>query len=47
MKKNIGKPNIILNYISNRLRWLGHNWRIPENNPTRILTFRNPMGSCA
>ncbi|GFX97616.1 endonuclease-reverse transcriptase [Trichonephila clavipes] len=30
---------------SNRLRWLGHIWRIPENNQTRAYTFKNPMRS--
>ncbi|GFV57025.1 general transcription factor II-I repeat domain-containing protein 2A [Trichonephila clavipes] len=30
---------------SNRLRWLGHIWRSPENNQTRAYTFKNPMGS--
>ncbi|GFU03593.1 endonuclease-reverse transcriptase, partial [Trichonephila clavipes] len=30
---------------SNRLRWLGHIWRSPENNQTRVYTFKNPMGS--
>ncbi|GFV51738.1 endonuclease-reverse transcriptase [Trichonephila clavipes] len=30
---------------SNRLRWLGHIWRCPENNQTRAYTFKNPMGS--
>ncbi|GFV86314.1 endonuclease-reverse transcriptase [Trichonephila clavipes] len=30
---------------SNRLRWLGHIWRSPENNQTRTYTFKNPMGS--
>ncbi|GFT13749.1 uncharacterized protein TNCV_3832021 [Trichonephila clavipes] len=30
---------------SNRLRWLGHFWRSPENNQTRAYTFKNPMGS--
>ncbi|GFS77300.1 endonuclease-reverse transcriptase [Trichonephila clavipes] len=29
----------------NRLRWLGHIWRSPENNQTRAYTFKNPMGS--
>ncbi|GFV67993.1 reverse transcriptase domain-containing protein [Trichonephila clavipes] len=29
---------------SNRLRWLGHIWRSPENNQTRAYTFKNPMG---
>ncbi|GFW96107.1 endonuclease-reverse transcriptase [Trichonephila clavipes] len=30
---------------TNRLRWLGHIWRSPENNQTRAYTFKNPMGS--
>ncbi|GFX37302.1 hypothetical protein TNCV_76461 [Trichonephila clavipes] len=30
---------------SNRLRWLGHIWRSPENNQTRAYTFKNPKGS--
>ncbi|GFT12786.1 uncharacterized protein TNCV_5095261 [Trichonephila clavipes] len=30
---------------SNRLRWLGHIWRSPENNQTRTYIFKNPMGS--
>ncbi|GFU66757.1 PH and SEC7 domain-containing protein 3, partial [Trichonephila clavipes] len=30
---------------SNRLRWLGHIWRSPENNQSRAYTFKNPMGS--
>ncbi|GFU48305.1 uncharacterized protein TNCV_2053891 [Trichonephila clavipes] len=30
---------------SNRLRWLGHIWRSPDNNQTRAYTFKNPMGS--
>ncbi|GFS78389.1 reverse transcriptase domain-containing protein [Trichonephila clavipes] len=30
---------------SNRLRWLGHIWRSPENNQTRAYTLKNLMGS--
>ncbi|GFS47671.1 endonuclease-reverse transcriptase [Trichonephila clavipes] len=36
------KPQVIRN---NRLRWLGHIWRSPENNQTRAYTFKNTMGS--
>ncbi|GFW20554.1 endonuclease-reverse transcriptase [Trichonephila clavipes] len=39
------EPQVIQVIRSNRLRWLGHIWRSPENNQTRAYTFKNPMGS--
>ncbi|GFX15457.1 extracellular sulfatase Sulf-1 [Trichonephila clavipes] len=39
------EPQVALVIRSNRLRWLGHIWRSPENNQTRAYTFKNPMGS--
>ncbi|GFX37137.1 uncharacterized protein TNCV_4797051 [Trichonephila clavipes] len=39
------KPQVTQVIRSNRLRWLGHIWRSPENNQTRAYTFKNPMGS--
>ncbi|GFT95308.1 endonuclease-reverse transcriptase [Trichonephila clavipes] len=39
------EPQVIQDIRSNRLRWLGHIWRSPENNQTRAYTFKNPMGS--
>ncbi|GBN16958.1 hypothetical protein AVEN_182787-1 [Araneus ventricosus] len=35
------EPQVTQIIRSNRLRWLGHVWRIPENNPTRMHTFKN------
>ncbi|GFW48376.1 endonuclease-reverse transcriptase [Trichonephila clavipes] len=39
------EPQVTQVIRSNRLRWLGHIWRSPENNQTRACTFKNPMGS--
>ncbi|GFY13055.1 endonuclease-reverse transcriptase [Trichonephila clavipes] len=39
------EPQVTQVIQSNRLRWLGHIWRSPENNQTRTYTFKNPMGS--
>ncbi|GFY30600.1 endonuclease-reverse transcriptase [Trichonephila clavipes] len=39
------EPQVTQVIRSNRLRWLGHIWRSPENNQTRAYTFKNPMGS--
>ncbi|GFW24800.1 endonuclease-reverse transcriptase [Trichonephila clavipes] len=39
------EPQVTQVIRSNRLRWLGHIWRSPENNQTRAYTFQNPMGS--
>ncbi|GFU29703.1 endonuclease-reverse transcriptase [Trichonephila clavipes] len=39
------EPQVIQVIRSNKLRWLGHIWRSPENNQTRAYTFKNPMGS--
>ncbi|GFV78376.1 endonuclease-reverse transcriptase [Trichonephila clavipes] len=39
------EPQVTQVIRSNRLRWLGHIWRSPENNQTRAHTFKNPMGS--
>ncbi|GFX46841.1 reverse transcriptase domain-containing protein [Trichonephila clavipes] len=39
------EPQVTQVIRSNRLRWLGHIWRTPENNQTRAYTFKNPMGS--
>ncbi|GFU18886.1 endonuclease-reverse transcriptase [Trichonephila clavipes] len=39
------EPQVTQIIRSNRLRWLGHIWRSPENNQTRPYTFKNPMGS--
>ncbi|GFW55317.1 integrase catalytic domain-containing protein [Trichonephila clavipes] len=39
------KPQVTQVIPSNRLRWLGHIWRSPENNQTIAYTFKNPMGS--
>ncbi|GFX04312.1 endonuclease-reverse transcriptase [Trichonephila clavipes] len=39
------EPQVTQVIRSNRLRWLGHIWRSPENNQTRAYTFNNPMGS--
>ncbi|GFW46081.1 endonuclease-reverse transcriptase [Trichonephila clavipes] len=39
------EPQVTQIIRSNRLRWLGHIWRRPENNQTRAYTFQNPMGS--
>lgn len=39
------QPQVIQVIRSNRLRWIGHLWRSPEGNPTRICTFKNPEGS--
>ncbi|GBM27912.1 hypothetical protein AVEN_256704-1 [Araneus ventricosus] len=40
------KENQVTQIIrSNRLRWLGHVWRTPENNPSRLHTFKNPGGA--
>ncbi|GBO28450.1 hypothetical protein AVEN_190236-1 [Araneus ventricosus] len=35
------EPQVIQIIRSNRLRRLGHVWRTPENNPTRLHTFKN------
>ncbi|GFT43802.1 hypothetical protein TNCV_4464511 [Trichonephila clavipes] len=37
------EPQVTQVIRSNRLRWLGHIWRSPENNQTRAYTFKNPM----
>ncbi|GFW64986.1 40S ribosomal protein S14 [Trichonephila clavipes] len=39
------EPQVTQVIRSNRLRWLGHIWRSPENNQTRAYTFKNPMRS--
>ncbi|GFX51630.1 craniofacial development protein 2 [Trichonephila clavipes] len=39
------EPQVTQVIRSNRLRWLGHIWKSPENNQTRAYTFKNPMGS--
>ncbi|GBM36009.1 hypothetical protein AVEN_78104-1 [Araneus ventricosus] len=39
------EPQVTQIIRSNRLRWLGHVWRTPENNPTRFHTFKNPEGA--
>ncbi|GFS82945.1 hypothetical protein TNCV_1568311 [Trichonephila clavipes] len=39
------EPQVTQVIRSNRLRWLNHIWRSPENNQTRDYTFKNPMGS--
>ncbi|GFW90122.1 endonuclease-reverse transcriptase [Trichonephila clavipes] len=39
------EPQVTQVIRSNRLRWLGHIWRSPENKQTRAYTFQNPMGS--
>ncbi|GFW37931.1 reverse transcriptase domain-containing protein [Trichonephila clavipes] len=39
------EPQVTQVIRSNRLRWLGHIWRSPENNQTRAYTFKNPVGS--
>ncbi|GFX52023.1 reverse transcriptase domain-containing protein [Trichonephila clavipes] len=39
------EPQVTRVIRSNRLRWLGHIWRSPENNQTRAYTFKNHMGS--
>ncbi|GFU70417.1 uncharacterized protein TNCV_3442341 [Trichonephila clavipes] len=39
------EPQVTQVIRSNRLRWLGHICRSPENNQTRAYTFKNPMGS--
>ncbi|GFX24991.1 reverse transcriptase domain-containing protein [Trichonephila clavipes] len=39
------EPKVTQVIRSNRLRWLGHIWRSPENNQTRAYAFKNPMGS--
>ncbi|GFV48775.1 endonuclease-reverse transcriptase [Trichonephila clavipes] len=41
------EPQVTQVIRSNRLRWLGHIWRSPENNQTKAYTFKNPMGSRA
>lgn len=41
------EPQVTQIIRSNRLRWLGHVWRTPENNPTRLYTFKNPEGARA
>ncbi|GFU95589.1 endonuclease-reverse transcriptase [Trichonephila clavipes] len=44
-KRLYKEPQVTQVIRSNRLRWLGHIWRSPENNQTRAYTFKNPMGS--
>ncbi|GFV79493.1 endonuclease-reverse transcriptase [Trichonephila clavipes] len=39
------EPQVTQVIRSNRLRWLGHTWRSPENNQTRAYTFKNSMRS--
>ncbi|GFY01273.1 endonuclease-reverse transcriptase [Trichonephila clavipes] len=39
------EPQVTQVIRSNRLRWLGHIWRSPENNQSRAYIFKNPMGS--
>ena len=39
------QPQITQVIRSNRLRWLGHIWRGPEESPVRTATFKNPEGS--
>ncbi|GBO16714.1 hypothetical protein AVEN_127729-1 [Araneus ventricosus] len=41
------EPQVTQIIRSNRLRWLGHVWRTPENNRTRLHTFKNPGRACA
>ncbi|KMQ81618.1 endonuclease-reverse transcriptase [Lasius niger] len=41
------EPQVTQIIRSNRLRWLGHVWRTPDNNPTRLYTFKNPGGTRA
>ncbi|GBN86028.1 hypothetical protein AVEN_208269-1 [Araneus ventricosus] len=41
------EPQVTQIIRSNRLRWLGHVWRTPENNPTRLHTFKNTGGARA
>ncbi|GBM36259.1 hypothetical protein AVEN_145978-1 [Araneus ventricosus] len=41
------EPQVTQIIRSDRLRWLGHVWRTPENNPTRLHTFKNPGGARA
>ncbi|GBM91045.1 hypothetical protein AVEN_147503-1 [Araneus ventricosus] len=41
------EPQVTQIIRSNRLRWLGHVWRTPENNPIRLHTFKNPGGARA
>ncbi|GFS53654.1 uncharacterized protein TNCV_730751 [Trichonephila clavipes] len=36
------EPQVTQLIRSNRLRWLGHIWRSPENNQTSAYTFKNP-----
>ncbi|GFX87770.1 endonuclease-reverse transcriptase [Trichonephila clavipes] len=45
LKKLYKEPQVTQVIQSNRLRWLGHIWRSPENNQTRAYTFKNPIGS--
>nr|XP_042909974.1 uncharacterized protein LOC122271741 [Parasteatoda tepidariorum] len=45
LRNIFGPPQIVQVIRSNRLRWLGHIWRSPENNAVRIATFKNPSGS--
>ncbi|GBM44796.1 hypothetical protein AVEN_148298-1 [Araneus ventricosus] len=48
MDRKLYKESQVTQIIrSNRLRWLGHVWRTPENNPTRLHTFKNPGGARA
>ncbi|GFS93285.1 transposable element Tcb2 transposase [Trichonephila clavipes] len=39
------EPQVTQVIRSNRLRWLGHIWRSPENNQTTAYTFKNPIES--
>ncbi|GBM97204.1 hypothetical protein AVEN_121995-1 [Araneus ventricosus] len=41
------EPQVTQIIRSNRLRWLGHVWRTPKNNPTRLHTFEYPRGARA
>ncbi|GBL64854.1 hypothetical protein AVEN_76737-1 [Araneus ventricosus] len=41
------EPQVTQIIQSNRLRWLDHVWRTPENNQTRLHTFKNPGGARA
>ncbi|GBN72425.1 hypothetical protein AVEN_273745-1 [Araneus ventricosus] len=41
------EPQVTKIIRSNRLRCLGHVWRTPENNPTRLHTFKNSGGARA
>ncbi|GFX57175.1 hypothetical protein TNCV_2964541 [Trichonephila clavipes] len=43
--KYLSDPQVTRVIRSNRLRWLDHIWRSPENKQTRAYTFKNPMGS--